>query len=268
MRILVLLLCLMMQGPAFAADRPDSACLALASSPSHLVPASFGDEIEENSVLIRYLDHASFAIVTQDGKIAVTDYTGFIGNPDIVPDIVTMNNAHSTHFTDNPDPRITHILRGWGPVGAAPRIEVDLGSIAVRNVTTDLRGPFGEGARKDGNSVFLFEAAGLCIVHLSHLHQIPSDEQFGAIGRVDVVMVPVDGAFTMDTKTMTEVVRRMRARVVLPMHWFSAEGLAAFVAAMGPGYEVEISTRPDLILSRKTLPEKPQVIVLNPAYVP
>jgi L-ascorbate metabolism protein UlaG (beta-lactamase superfamily) len=67
---------------------------------------------------------------------------------------------------------------------------------------------------------------------------------------------------------MTEVVRRMRARVVLPMHWFSAEGLAAFVAAMGPGYEVEISTRPDLILSRKTLPEKPQVIVLNPAYVP
>ncbi len=188
----------------------------------------FGSDVPDGAVLIRYLDHASFASVTDDGKVAVTDYTGYIGNPDVVPDIVTMNNAHSTHFTDTPDQRIGQILRGWGPYGVLPDIAVDLGSLAERNITTDLRGPFREGTRKDGNSAFLFEAPGLCIVHLSHLHQIPSDAQYGAIGRVDVVMVPVDGAYTMNPKTMTEVVKRMRARVVLPMHWFSADGCNPF----------------------------------------
>ncbi len=253
---------------ALAGDRPDSGCLSLAANEAEVVPVAFGDDIEPGSVLIRYLNHATFAIVTDDGKLAVTDYTGLIGNPDVVPDIATMNNAHSSHFTDNPDPRIPYLLRGWGPPGAPPDIEVDLGSLSVRNITTDLRGPFGEGARKDGNSVFLFEAAGLCIVHLSHLHQIPSDAQFGAIGRVDVVMVPVDGAYTMDTKTMTEVVRRMRARVVLPMHWFSAEGLQAFLTAMGPGYQTQIRSTSDLILSYSTLPDTPQVIVLAPSLIP
>jgi hypothetical protein len=51
---------------------------------------------------------------------------------------------------------------------------LDLGDMLVRNVTTDTRGPFGEGAQRDGNSIFIFEAAGLCIGHLGHLHQIPS----------------------------------------------------------------------------------------------
>ncbi len=262
------LLALLVPANATAQNRPDSGCLALASNEAVIVPAAFGDEVPDGAVLIRYLDHATFAIVTDDGKIAVTDYTGFLGNPDIVPDIATMNNAHSTHFTDNPDPRIPHLLRGWGPRGAPPEFDLDLGSIAVRNITTDLRGPFGEGARKDGNSVFLFEAAGLCIAHLSHLHQIPSDAQYGAIGRVDVVMVPVDGAFTMDTQAMTDVVRRLKARVVLPMHWFSAEGLQDFLVAMGPGYKIDIRNTPDLVLSSKTLPERPEVIVLAPAFIP
>lgn len=53
-------------------------------------------------------------------------------------------------------------------------------------MTTDTRGPFGEGARKDGNSIFIFEA-GAGNGHLGHLHQIPSDEQYAAIGRLDVV---------------------------------------------------------------------------------
>ena len=141
-----------------------------------------------------------------------------------------MNNAHGTHFTSDPDPRIALLLRGWGPQGAPPAITLDLGNLAVCNVATDLRGPFGEGARLDGNSIFLFEAAGSCIAHLGHLHQISTVYQYGAIGRVDVVSVPVDGAYTMTAQDMTGLVKRLGARVILPMRWFSAEGLAALTA--------------------------------------
>ena len=43
-----------------------------------------------------------------------TDYNDYV-KPTVVPTIVTMNHAHSTHYTDNPDPAIKHVLRGWGP---------------------------------------------------------------------------------------------------------------------------------------------------------
>ncbi len=63
----------------------------------------------------------------------------------------------------------------------------------VRNVSTDIRSQFG-GTEDRGNSIFVFEVAGLCIGHLGHLHHEPNDAQYAALGRLDVVMAPVDGA--------------------------------------------------------------------------
>ena len=232
------------------------------------IPAKWPAPVEADHVLIRYFDHASFAIVAPDGTVAVTDYTGYIGNPDVVPDVVTMNIAHDTHFTDTPDPRIPLVLRGWGDIGQAAQIDEELGDLRVRNVTSDLRGPFGEGGRKDGNSIFIFEAAGLCIGHLGHLHQVLSDAQHAAIGRLDVVMVPVDGGFTMDPDSMAKVVTRFRARLVLPMHWFSADGLVSFIKRMQPAFEVEIVSGPEVEVSLESLPRRPTILVLEPALIP
>ena len=252
---------------AGAEGRIPSDCIALAQAGPNVVPVAFGAPLAEDMVRIRYLQHAMFAI-EGGGLLAVTDYTGDIGNPVVVPDIVTMNNAHSTHYTDFPDPRIPLVLRGWGPAGLPAAIDLDLGEMRVRNVTTDLRGPFGEGARKDGNSIFIFEVAGLCIGHLSHLHQIPTPAQYAAIGRLDVVMVPVDGAYTMDVADMADVVRRLHARVVLPMHWFTPEGLAQFLVQLQGDYVISVPGSPEIEVSRAALPEKPVVVVLEPTLIP
>lgn len=254
--------------PAQADSRLDSACRAMAEGDAQVIPAAFGAPLDERSVRLRFLGHATFALETPGGQLAITDYTGFIGNPDVVPDVVTMNNAHGTHYTDTPDPRIPLVLRGWTDLGLPAVIDEQSGDLRIRNVTSDLRGPFGEGARKDGNSIFLFEVAGLCIGHLGHLHQILSDEQHAAIGRLDVVMVPVDGGYTMDTTSMTEVVTRFRARLVVPMHWFTGEGLASFLARMQPAFDVQIARAPDVELSLKTLPRRPTILVLEPAFIP
>lgn len=255
-------------GVALAEGRRDSACLAMSQGEARVIPAAFGAPLEAETVRIRFLGHASFALETAGGTLAITDYTGYIGNPDVVPDVVTMNIAHDTHFTDTPDPRIPLVLRGWGEVGEPARIDEEMGDLRVRNVTSDLRGPFGEGGRKDGNSIFIFEAAGLCIGHLGHLHQVLSDAQHAAIGRLDVVMVPVDGGFTMDPDSMAEVVTRFRARLVLPMHWFSADGLVSFVKRMQPAFEVEIVSGPEVEVSLETLPRRPTIMVLESALIP
>ncbi len=253
--------------PLLAQDRIPSHCIALAEGKATVQPAALHDGLEGGSVLIRYIDHASFAIVTHDGTVAVTDYTGYLGTQDLVPDVVTMNNAHSTHWTAAPDPRIPHVLEGWGSSTRPADHRLDLGSMLVRNVPTDTRGPFGEGARKDGNSIFIFEAGGLCIGHLGHLHQIPSDEQYAAIGRLDVVMVPVDGGYTLRLGDMAGVVRRFRSSVVIPMHWFSQASLDAFLVEMSAEFNVVETGGAQLALSLDDLPSEPTIMVLDPAYL-
>ncbi|MBC2837393.1 MBL fold metallo-hydrolase [Paragemmobacter straminiformis] len=264
------LLCLATALPLAANEtRKPSNCFALAqgSGSARLLPAAFGDPVDADHVRIHFINHAEFAIES-NGTTAVTDYTGFLGNPDVVPDVVTMNNAHSSHWTDTPDPRIPHVLKGWPQDGLPARHDLDLGAMLVRNVTTDTRGRFGEGALADGNSIFIFEAGGLCIGHLGHLHQIPDDAQYAAIGRLDVVMVPVDGGFTMSTGAMLDVVDRLQARVILPMHWFSGASLQSFLAAAGGRYPVVETGGPEIELSQADLPAAPTILLLDPAPLP
>lgn len=265
MRLLLVLT--LTAAPAFAQDRISSYCIALAAAEAVVQPVALAEGLETGQVLIRYIDHASFAIVAGDGTTAVTDYTGYLGVQDVVPDVVTMNNAHSTHWTATPDPRIPHVLRGWPEGGVPADHQLDLGAMLIRNVTTDTRGPFGEGAMADGNSIFIFEAAGLCIGHLGHLHQIPSDEQYAAIGRLDVLMVPVDGGYTLRLEDMAGVVRRFRSSVVIPMHWFSEASLAAFLAEMAAEFTVVETGGAQIALSLRDLPATPTLLVLEPAYL-
>ncbi len=91
---------------------------------------------------------------------------------------------------------------------------------------------------KDGNSIFIFEVAGLCIGHLGHLHVKLDDSHFAAIGRLDILMVPIDGTYTMSLDGVSEITRRLRASVVLPMHRF-ATPLEDFMQRIGKQFEID-----------------------------
>lgn len=253
--------------PAFAQERIASHCHAMARGPETIMRASLGAPVEADHVRIRYIDHASFVIETPGGLTVITDYNGFTGGRDWVPDVVTMNNAHHTHWIAAPDPRIPHVLEGWAEGDVPKAHELDLGEILIRNVHTDVRSRFGDGARKNGNSIFVFEVAGLCIGHLGHLHHPPDEAQFAAVGRLDVIMVPVDGGYTMATAEMAEVVKRFRSSVVLPMHWFSGASLEVFLNDMKGAFEVVETGLPDLQLSLQDLPGRPMIMVLDPEFL-
>jgi len=256
----------MLATAAAAQDRTPSHCIAVAQSApglEYLHKASFRDPLPDHTVRINYVDHASFLIQTTGGLNAVTDFTGFIGNVDLIPDVVTMNHAHSTHWTSAPDPAIPHVLRGWGEsFGAGVEHHLDLGEMLVRNVPTDIRS-FG-GVEPRGNSIFIFEVAGLCIGHLGHLHHEPDPEQYAAIGRLDVVMAPVDGGMTLDLETMMRVVGRLRSSVVIPMHWFGDSTLRRFVDGMREEFAVVEEGASSIELSLRSLPRQPTIVVLRP----
>ena len=249
-----------------SAQTLQSHCIALAQDGfADIRFAAFGDGLSAEEVRIRYVDHSMFLIETPGGRGIVTDFNGYVG-VDVVPDVVTMNRAHSSHWTPQPDPRIPQVLRGWGD-GTGPaehRLVLD-DEILIRNVTTDIRSGFG-GAEKDGNSIFIFEIAGLCIGHLGHLHHEPTEQQYAAIGRLDIVMAPVDGGMTLDLPTMIRVLKRLKSRLVLPMHWFGRGTLNAFAAGMADEFTLDATEANSLTVSLRTLPRTPTVRVLLPQF--
>ncbi|MEM7438903.1 MAG: MBL fold metallo-hydrolase, partial [Pseudomonadota bacterium] len=112
-----------------------------------------------------------------------------------------------------------------------------------------------------------FEVAGLCIGHLGHLHHVPTDEQFARIGRLDVVMAAVDGGMTIDLASMISIMKRFKARVVLPMHWFGSGTLNTFLVGMRDEFDVVRLEGSSLKMSLDRLPSKPTVFVTLPRQV-
>ncbi|WP_435258435.1 MBL fold metallo-hydrolase [Thioclava sp. FR2] len=260
---LTLLPALMLAWPVMAQERIPSHCHAIAQGPERLFRAGLGDALEQDHVRIHYIDHSSFVIETPGGVTAVTDYNGYTGRKDWVPDVVTMNNAHITHWSAYPDPRIPNVLEGWAGAAGPIQHELDLGEMLVRNVHTDVRSRSGA-VRENGNSVFVFEAGGLCIGHLGHLHHPPDDAQYASIGRLDVILVPVDGGYTMATEEMAEVVKRFRSSIVIPMHWFSGSSLEVFLADIDGAFDVVRPGISELVVSLGDLPRRPTIMVLEP----
>jgi L-ascorbate metabolism protein UlaG (beta-lactamase superfamily) len=253
--------------PAAAQDAPrTSECLAMSNAQPRATPVSLRTAAAgTGEVAITYAGHSTYYIDTPGGLRIATDYNGAYRTGRL-PDIVTMNRAHSTHYTLFPDPKIPHVLHGWSDDGGPAKIAERIGDVTIRNVTTDIRRYFGDDSSgemiKDGNSIFIFEVAGLCIGHLGHLHHKLDESHFAAIGRLDIVMVPIDGTYTMSLDGISEITRRLRASVVLPMHRF-ATPLDEFMRRIGQQFEIDERTERTLKISRETLPGTPTVIILD-----
>jgi L-ascorbate metabolism protein UlaG (beta-lactamase superfamily) len=218
----------------------------------------------DDTVEINFLGHASFEIVSPAGVRAVTDYNG-INIPAGPPDIATMNHAHSTHYTLDPDPRIPHVLHGWADNGQMPVIDLSVQDMHITNLPTNIRSMDG-GTERYGNSIFVFETGGLCIAHLSHLHHLLEPADIATLGHIDIVMVAVDGLWTMSQQDAAAVVDQLQPRVVLPMHYFTRDVLGRFLDLERGKYAIDVRDIPDLDISREMLPANPTVIALPGGY--
>ena len=263
----ILRLCSMMLLAGLAAPSPARAssadrCLAVADAGRLIQPASLKlASLAKNEVRLTFVGHATFLIESAGGIRIATDYNDYV-KPAVLPDIATMNRAHSSHFTDAPEPGIKHVLRGWGTAtGAAVTHDLELGDVRVRNVVTNIR-DFAGGTQLFANSIFIFEVAGLCIAHLGHLHHTLTPKHIEQIGQIDIALVPVDGSYTLDLPGMVEVIRALRARVVIPMHYFSTSGLNRFLERTQDEFPVKHSASPDYVASKTRLPPQPEILVL------
>jgi L-ascorbate metabolism protein UlaG (beta-lactamase superfamily) len=237
-------------GPALAAG-----CFAVADVQPRLLPVAIP---AGSSVGITFLGHASFLLETAGGATVVTDYNGYIKAP-VTPEIVTMNNAHDTHFTDSVEDGVQHVLRGWNPAGGEAHHDLTHRDLRIRNVPTSVHGRSGD--QGNSNSIFVFELADLCVAHLGHLHHVLTEQHLAELGQIDVVMVPVDGAWTMSQREMVLVIEQIGPSLVLPMHYFGSSRLGRFLDLVDERWEVVMSAEPSVALSRASLPRR-RILVL------
>jgi L-ascorbate metabolism protein UlaG (beta-lactamase superfamily) len=233
----------------------------IATRPPFVEPAALRlVALERDQARLTYIGHATFLIESPQLVRIATDYNDYV-RPPVLPDIATMNHAHTTHYSLSPDPGIKYVLHGWADDEKPARIDLQYKDVRVRNVATNIRS-FDGGTERHGNSIFIFEVANLCIAHLGHLHHTLTQQQLNEIGRIDVVLVPVDGSYTLDIDGMLEVLHALKAPLMIPMHYFSAYTLDRFLQRVREEWEVEIAEIPSLVVSKAGLPAKPKVLVL------
>ncbi len=255
-------------GSARAQTAAPDKCLAFAEAPGPALVHRArvrAMALKPFAVNLRYLGHSTFLITSPKGVTMATDYNDYI-DVTPAPTIATMNIAHHTHHSLNPDPNIKHVLKGWNPTPDKAQIhDLTVKDVRVRNIPTNLRS-FGDesGFMKYGNSIFVFEVSGLCIAHLGHLHHTLTVQQLGQIGQMDIVLVPVDGSYTLDLAGTMDVLKALKAPLVVPMHYFSEYTLTRFLAEAQKSFVVRRLSSPEITVARDRMPAKTEVWVLPP----
>src|SRR5919109_1012864 len=210
-------------------------------------------------VTIQWLGHSSFLIVTPGGTTALTDPHPW-HSPTVVPDVVTISNEHPTHNQARAMPGNPRVLRGRTPEGEWVEVNVTIGELAIKSLPSSGGNAYEVPAQ---NTIFVFRAEGLCVVHLGNLRQPLNEAQRQRLGRPDVLMVPIDGQWTLAYDQVALTISQLRPAIVLPMHYDVSEHVRLFMQFIKATAPVRTLAESTLKLRRDTLPGATEVIVLG-----
>ena len=75
------------------------------------------------------------------------------------------------------------------------------------------------GALRGENTISLVVDEGVRAVHMGDIGCALTAEQIEALGRVDLLMIPVGGHYTVDAAGAWEIARALKAALIVPMHY-------------------------------------------------
>ncbi|HHY75705.1 MAG TPA: MBL fold metallo-hydrolase [Firmicutes bacterium] len=168
---------------------------------------------------MRWLGHAAFSLVSPGGVRIVTDpFDETVPYPPITLecDVVTVSHEHFDHNGVKGLKGSPRVLRAVEGKEVVP-VDVTVGDVRFRTVPS-LHDDEG-GTKRGPNGIFVMEMPGMTVVHLGDLGHALDEKTVSAIGHCDVLLVPVGGYYTIDGKTAAGVVRSLRPKVAIAMHF-------------------------------------------------
>lgn len=160
---------------------------------------------------IKWLGHACF-IIECAGQVIVCDpFDDRLGYPPVrgQADIVTVSHDHYDH-------NAAGLLAGQ-PLIVKQAGEFQAGDIKICGIESfhDQQ----EGSQRGNNIIFKITAENLNLVHLGDLGHILKPQQIDQLGRVDILLIPVGGVYTVDAGGAREIVEQVKPSIVIPMHY-------------------------------------------------
>jgi len=210
---------------------------------------------------IKWLGHATFLIASDAGTRIITD--PYASRPELsygeiqeTADIVTVSHDHSDHNN-------VAAVRG--------NPEVVRGTVRVKGIEFNGISTYhdeAKGQRRGTSTIFCFEVDGIRVCHLGDLGHPLADAQIEELGRVDILLVPVGGFYTIGAGVATQICNALSPKAVIPMH-FNNDRCAFPIAEVDEFLQgKENVTRLDVSeveFKQGVLPTVTQIVVLKPA---
>ena len=215
---------------------------------------------------LTYYGHSSFLVETADGTRVILDpyrsgsYDGALRYAPIdeTADMVIVTHEHADHDATDTIPGKPLVL-----VHPTSRT-IDGLRITGVEVAHDEAG----GSKRGRNTIVVLDDGDIRLAHLGDLGHLLDKAAIEAIGRVDVLLVPVGGFFTIDEREAAAVVDSLDPRIVIPMHYktddvdFPIAPVDGFLKTQADPDRSKTST---LEFTSQTLPKGRSTIVLSQA---
>ena len=212
-------------------------------------------------MLITYHGHSEFYLECANGFTLLTDpYDDHVGYPMIScpADAVTVSHGHGDHNYVQKVLGAPAIIDSAGEWHPAPEVKIT----AIPSVHDDANG-----AKRGKNLLMKIEMEGLTLAHLGDQGILLTQAQLDALGKIDVLMLPVGGFYTIDAAAARKIVDQVNPRVVIPMHYKTKVNASwpisdekEFLRLMGAG---NLSPLPLLRVTQGDLSEQPRLAVLE-----
>jgi L-ascorbate metabolism protein UlaG (beta-lactamase superfamily) len=206
---------------------------------------------------LHWLGHACFRLRGKAATVVADPYGPEHGKLGVVTaDVVTISHDHPGHNAASVVTGARKVVRGPG--------EYEIGGVPVMGVQT--AHDEAEGRERGRNTVYAVEVDDVAVCHLGDLGHVLTTTQAEAIGRVDVLLVPVGPGARLTAAQAAEVVTQLDPKVIVPMHFRASgrdgdqEAVAAFCRALGAAIP---TPQGRLTLTADALPEERRVVVLE-----
>ncbi len=211
---------------------------------------------------VKWLGHACFLITSEEGLRVITDPYGAMGGLFYGPikesaDVVIITHDHLDHSNAGAVAG-AEVVKGPGTKKAK--------GIEFLGIPThhDEKG----GRERGENTVFCFTLDELRVCHLGDLGRPLSDAEAKQIGKVDILLIPVGGFYTIDARGASGVMDQLGPGVVIPMHYktprlgWSIAGVEPFLQGKPRVRQVKGS---EVEFKADQLPPAQEIVVLEPA---
>lgn len=217
---------------------------------------------------IQWFGHSCFVLTSSKGtKVLVDPFSPDVGyklpSPPLRVDAVVSSHEHFDHNYIQMASGDFRVIKGVDKAtGNVNQISETIKDIKLYSVAT--RHYDKTGSERGNNAVFVFEMDGIRIVHLGDLGHILSKDQLAKIGKVDVLLIPVGGTYTIDSVQADEVIRQLGPKLVIPMH-YKTDQAKLDISPIEPFLKgkKDVEKKDSSILDLSSLPEKQKIVVLS-----